>query len=84
MYKLVIKKQVKKDLDKIPLNYTRQITALIFSLAENPRPDGYKKLIGTDNIYRVRIGMYRVIYTIEDNILTITVVKAAHRKDVYK
>ncbi|MDR2690734.1 MAG: type II toxin-antitoxin system RelE/ParE family toxin [Dysgonamonadaceae bacterium] len=53
-----------------------------WALANNPRPEGYKKLIGSQNTYRIRAGIYRIIYTIEDKILTVKVVKIDHRKTV--
>jgi mRNA interferase RelE/StbE len=53
-------------------------------LVNNPRPDGCKKLVGLDNIYRIRVGLYRIVYRIEDEILYIEVIKIGHRKDVYR
>jgi mRNA interferase RelE/StbE len=52
------------------------------SLSENPRPYGYKKLVGRD-AYRIRIGDYRIIYEIEDKIITVTVIDVGHRKEIY-
>ncbi|HAN17181.1 MAG TPA: type II toxin-antitoxin system RelE/ParE family toxin [Bacteroidales bacterium] len=50
----------------------------------NPYPKGYKKLKGSDKDYRVRIGDYRILYSVYDNVLIVEVIKIAHRKDVYK
>jgi mRNA interferase RelE/StbE len=55
----------------------------IMKLAENPRPPGYKKLQGIDNYYRIRVGDYRVIYEIHDNVLLVLIVKVGPRRDVY-
>jgi len=55
----------------------------IMKLAENPRPPGYKKLQGIDNHYRIRVGDYRVIYEIDDNVLLVLIVKVGPRRDVY-
>ncbi|MFN6531162.1 type II toxin-antitoxin system RelE/ParE family toxin [Nostoc sp. ChiSLP03a] len=55
----------------------------IDALAIEPRPSGVKKLKGEDNTYRIRIGIYRVIYEIEDNLLLVTVIKVGGRGDVY-
>ena len=51
-------------------------------LAHSPRPDGVKKLASTENAWRIRVGDYRIIYSIEDDILVVTVVRVAHRREV--
>jgi len=82
MYQVVIEKQAQKQLAKIsPPDYTKVVTALK-ELASNPRPHGYKKLKGRPG-YRVRVGDYRIIYLIEDNILTVFVLTIGNRRDVY-
>jgi mRNA interferase RelE/StbE len=52
-------------------------------LAENPRPQGSQKLSGRDR-YRIRQGVYRIVYSIEDDRLVVVVIKVGHRKDVYR
>ncbi|MDR3141297.1 MAG: type II toxin-antitoxin system RelE/ParE family toxin [Tannerellaceae bacterium] len=84
MYKVIIDKQVLKSLDKIPVVYLSSIKEAVNDLANNPRPFGSIKLAGSKNSYRIRVGVYRIIYTIEDNILTVEVVKIDHRGNVYK
>ncbi|MDR1881610.1 MAG: type II toxin-antitoxin system RelE/ParE family toxin [Prevotella sp.] len=69
---------------KIPTVYYNSISRHIFELAENPRPFGCIKLSGFDNLYRIRVGVYRVIYSIEDDILTVKVIKVDHRSGVCK
>ena len=83
MYTIVFKKKAQKELDDIPKKYYTALRDTIDGLAENPRPAGCKKLIGADNHYRIRVGIYRILYTIEDKVLTIVIVKVAHRKDAY-
>lgn len=61
----------------------RQLKA-IRNLAETPRPQGVKKLSGEDNLYRIRIRNYRVIYQIQDNVLLILIVAVGHRRDIYR
>lgn len=73
----------KNELAEIPKVYYNKIVEHIYSLAANPRPAYCKKLKNTENEYRIRVGVYRIIYTIEDEIVIITIVKIAHRKDVY-
>ena len=86
MYNVVIKNQALKQLEKLPLKTLEAIHAKILLLEINPRPDGCKKLksfAGAVSIYRVRVGDYRVIYTVEDNVLTVIIVKIGHRSEVY-
>jgi mRNA interferase RelE/StbE len=84
MYKVIIDKQVLKSLDKIPVVYLSSIKEAVNDLANNPRPSGSIKLTDSKNSYRIRVGIYRIIYTIEDNILTVEIVKIDHRSNVYK
>ncbi len=82
-YKVVFRKSVLKDLERIPKKDVRRIVASIKSLAENPRPPQSMKLTG-DEKYRLRSGVYRILYSIEDDKLIICVVKVRHRKEVYR
>jgi len=82
-YSLRFKKSVTKDLRNIPNKDVKRILACIESLIENPRADGCIKLSGQE-CYRIRQGRYRIIYEIQDNELTIVVIKVAHRSDAYK
>jgi mRNA interferase RelE/StbE len=84
MYKVIIDKQVLKSLDKIPVVYLSNIKKAVNDLANNPRPSGSIKLTSSKNSYRIRVGIYRIIYTIEDNILTVEIVKIDNRSSVYK
>ena len=82
-YKLVISRQASKEIKKLPKAVIPKIYSKISSLQENPRPSGVVKLTSYDNIWRVRIGNYRVIYSIHDTIQVIDVRRVADRKDVY-
>ncbi|KAA6323816.1 hypothetical protein EZS27_026788 [termite gut metagenome] len=84
MYKVVINKQVLKSLDKVPAEHLLRIKSVVNGLEQTPRPFGCIKLSGFENSYRIRVGIYRVIYTIEDKILTVEVIKIDHRSGVYK
>jgi len=83
-YSIFYKQTASEELLQLPANIAHKIKAAIDKLSESPRPHGCKKLIGSKNEYRIRIGSYRVIYTIADTILIVTVIKIAHRKDVYR
>ena len=82
-YQLTIKPKAIKALEKINEPDYSTIKAEIYSLADNPRPHGYKKLKGRD-AYRIRSGDYRIIYSIFDKILTVDVIAIGHRKDIYE
>lgn len=84
MYQIIFKKSAQKELTDISKPYNQNIVNAIDKLAVNPRPDGVKKLKGEENAYRIRIGDYRVIYTIEDVIKIIEIEGIRHRKDAYK
>lgn len=81
-YKIEIKRSAVKEIKKLPSKDLGKIAAKISSLAENPRPKGCVKL-SADEKYRIRVGVYRILYEIKDNLLVIIIVKVAHRKDIY-
>ena len=82
-YNIFFKKSVHKDFQSIPKKDLRRILNRIADLAEDPRPSGCEKLTGYER-YRLRQGRYRIVYSIQDDELTVWVVKVAHRKDVYR
>ncbi len=82
-YSLAFKKSVAKDLRNIPRKDVKQILKCIQRLRQDPRAEGCIKLSGQER-YRVRQGVYRIIYEIQDSRLIILVVKVAHRRVVYK
>lgn len=84
MYELRYKKSVEKELRSLPQNILLNTVDKIQKLSKNPRPSGCVKLRGSDNLYRIRCSDYRIVYSIDDNILTILVIKISHRKDVYR
>jgi mRNA interferase RelE/StbE len=81
-YKIVFKESVAKELRPIPNRDIKRILEKIDQLADDPRPPGSKKLSGQEK-YRLRQGNYRILYSINDEVVTITVVRIGHRKDVY-
>jgi mRNA interferase RelE/StbE len=82
-YKVTFKKRVIKALEKINEPFYTNIKLAIYSLAEEPRPNGYKKLKGRKGC-RIRVADYRIIYEIFDSELSIDVIDLGHRKDVYE
>ena len=83
-YSINYKRSAYEELLQLPASIAHKIKNAIDSLSDNPRPHNCKKLKGSVNDYRLRIGNYRVVYTIIDAFLIITVIKIAHRKDVYR
>jgi mRNA interferase RelE/StbE len=81
-YQITLRKRAIKALENIPEPYYSNIKEAIYSLADNPRPQGYKKLKGR-TAYRIRVADYRIIYDISDNILLIDVIDLGHRKEIY-
>lgn len=61
-----------------------RVVAAIEALADEPRPRGSRKLAGFDDVYRIRVEAYRVIYGVEKYVVTITILKLGHRRDVYR
>lgn len=84
VYKVVLEKKYVKDLRLIPKTYHCHIIEAVQKLAENPRHENSIKLKGYDNLYRVRVGPYRIIYSISDALITIYVLEIGDRKEVYR
>jgi mRNA interferase RelE/StbE len=81
-YKLYFRESVEKDFRTIPKKDIKKILQRIEFLAKEPRPHGCEKLTGEER-YRLRHGKYRILYSVQDNKLSIWIVKVGHRKDIY-
>lgn len=81
-YVIKIKNSAEKDLNKFPLKIYKQIASHIFLLGNNPRPVNSKKL--KERVYRIRVGDYRVVYTINDEDKLVEIMKVKHRKEIYR
>ena len=82
-YKIYFRQSVLKDLVKIPKRELQRIIKRIEKLAHDPRPQGCEKISGQER-FRIRQGNYRIIYYIQDDELTIWIVKIGHRRDLYR
>lgn len=82
-YNIFFRDSVRKDLEAIPKGDLHRIIERIGRLADDPRPIDSEKLSGQEK-YRVRQGNYRIVYSIQDNELTVWVVKVDHRREVYR
>ena len=83
-YRVEVKRSAEKDLATLPKRDQRRIISAAEDLADNPHPEGVRKLTTIEDAYRLRAGNYRIIYQIAENVLTVFVVRIRHRKDVYR
>ncbi len=83
-YSVDFSKAARKQLKKLPSDVQERILFKINELAIEPRPNGVKKLQGEENSYRIRVGDYRVVYDIFDDVLLITVIRVKHRNQAYR
>ena len=84
VYTIRFKPSAVRALGRVPKENQRRIALKIEALAGNPRPHGVEKLRSEDNLYRVRIGDYRGIYQIQQEVLLILVVRIGHKREVYR
>ena len=83
-YKVSFKPSANRELQKLPAEVQRRVVAKVAALAINPRPAGVVKLAGDENLWRIRIGDYRVIYEFHDDRPVVVVLRVANRRDVYR
>ena len=83
-YNLEISRSAEKQLASLPVDAQRRLARAMMALADEPHPSGSRKLNGYDDVFRVRVGVYRVIYSVSDRLLVIIILKIGHRKDVYR
>lgn len=84
VYTVELRPAARRELLKLPRRDQLRLIRAMDALAANPRPKGVKKLTGLDDLYRIRMGEYRVVYQIQDDRLVVLVVRVGHRKDVYR
>ncbi len=83
-YSILLAPPAERQLRSFTPSVQRRLVKRLKTLCDNPRPQGVKKLTGEDNLFRIREGNYRIIYTIQDKELIVLVVKIGDRKDVYR
>lgn len=84
MFVVSFTRSAQKDIREVPGDIRSRVLLAIQALADNPRPQGVKQLKGLDDLYRIRVGAYRVVYGIHDNELEILIIRVRHRSDVYR
>lgn len=83
-YSVALTSSAEKELKRLSSQLTARIVSRLENLALNPRPAGCKKLKGGDNEWRIRVGDYRAVYTIDDTKLMVEVTRIRHRNAVYE
>ena len=83
-WQIIIHRKAEKTLKRLRGEMLKRTRQTIRSLADNPRPVGHKKMTGYDNLYRIRIGDWRIIYAIEDDKLIVLVLEVAPRSRAYR
>jgi len=83
-YRIELSATAEKQFRKLAKSAQRRLAIVINSLASDPRPRGSRRLQGYEDVFRVRSGVYRIIYSIVDKRLLIIVLKIGHRKDIYR
>ena len=84
MYQVVVERSAEKDLKRLSGGVRARVAIALRGLAENPRPSGSRKLAGTKQDWRVRVGDYRIIYEIADVIRVVRVHRIRHRREIYR
>jgi mRNA interferase RelE/StbE len=83
LYVVIIENKAQKEFLKLPATYHHLVKKDIDALTANPRPHGVKKLMGSKDAYRVRVGDYRILFTIDDKRKIVTIYRIRNRKEAY-
>ncbi|HVQ44873.1 MAG TPA: type II toxin-antitoxin system RelE/ParE family toxin [Candidatus Saccharimonadia bacterium] len=83
LYSVTFRASAARELRKLPISVRKQVSELIDSLTHDPRPHGVKKMTGVD-AWRIRIGDYRVVYSVMDQQLVVEIIKIGNRREVYR
>ena len=84
MYEVLLERRAERDLKKLSQAMFYRVIPQIKDLSENPRPSGCRKITGSKNDWRIRIGDYRIIYEIDEKEKAVKVMRIKHRREVYK
>jgi mRNA interferase RelE/StbE len=84
VYEVYLERSAESDLKRLTPSIFQRIVSPIKALAGNPRPSGCKKITGSSNDWRIRIGDYRVIYEIDDKAMIVRIMRVRHRREVYQ
>ena len=84
MYEVYLEHAAEKDLKRLPMEMFQRIIRQIRALSENQRPQGCRKIVGSKNDWRIRVGSYRVIYEIDENAKAVRVMRVRYRREAYR
>ena len=83
-YSIEIGRSAEKQYKKLPRSDQKRLARAMLALARDPYPKGSRKLSGYSDVYRIRVGRYRILYSVSASQLIVLIVKIGHRKDVYR
>ena len=84
-YSIRLKRSAVKEIERVGTQRDRRrIVSRIRALASEPRPSGFQKLSGSEELYRIRQGDYRIVYTVDEDEKTVVIIKVGHRRDIYR
>jgi mRNA interferase RelE/StbE len=83
-YKIEVSRTAEQQLRKLDVEDRRRVVQALIGLGEDPHPPGSRKLSGYTDVFRIRVGVFRVIYSVEGRKLIVIILKLGHRKDVYR
>ena len=83
-YAAEVETSAAKQIQRLQRHDQGRVMSVIMALANDPRPAGCTKLAGTDSSYRGRVGVFRIVYVIDDGLLVVAVTRVGHRREVYR
>ncbi len=84
MHEVLLSRQAERDLKRLPAESFHRTVRKIRSLANEPRPPGTRKIVGSTNDYRIRVGEHRIVYEIDDDVHEVRILRVRHRREAYR
>ena len=84
MYRVIVERSAEKDVRRLPPDVRSRVADALRGLANDPRPVGSRRLLGTRHDWRIRVGHYRIIYEVADAVKVVRVYRVRHRREVYR
>jgi len=84
VYEVLLERNAERDLKKLPKDIFHRFVVSVKSLAQNPKPQGSRKIMGSKNDWRIRVGDYRVIYEIDEEVRAVKLMRIRHRREAYR
>ena len=83
-YRVEVGRTAEKQIGRLEASDRRRVIEAIVGLSADPRPQGCRKLRDLEDVYRIRVGSWRILYSVEDERVVVLVLKVGHRRDVYR